>query len=259
MYRKILVSFLVLSTFAFAQRGGRSWGGSSQGQMDPSKAPKIGIVYGSVVDSASSNPVPYASISIVNARSSTIMTGGITNEKGEFYIKEIPLGRHNVVVEYIGYKKKQLGPYTFLPFGDNKTEYDLKTVSLTQTTLQMAGVDVEAERPLFVQTAEKKVFNVEKNSLSTGGNAIDALRQVPGVEVDPDDNISLRGSSNVNVMIDGKPSSIAGGDIKSLLQSVPSANIADIEVMTNPGAKYDPEGMAGIINIVLKENKFAGG
>ncbi len=122
----------------------------------------------------------------------------------------------------------------------------------------MAGVDVEGERPLFVQTAEKRVFNVEKNSLSTGGNAIDALRQVPGVEVDPDDNISLRGSSRVNLMIDGKPSSIAGGDIKSLLQSVPAANIADIEVMTNPGAKYDPEGMAGIINIVLKENKFAG-
>ena len=113
----------------------------------------------------------------------------------------------------------------------------------------MAGVDVEGERPLFVQTAEKRVFNVEKNSLSTGGNAIDALRQVPGVEVDPDDNVSLRGSSKVNLMIDGKPSSIAGGDVKSLLQSIPSANIADIEVMTNPGAKYDPEGMAGIITV----------
>ena len=79
--------FSSINNYVFAQRGGRSWGGSSQGQMDPSKAPKIGIVYGSVVDSASSNPVPYASISIVNARSSTIMTGGITNEKGEFYIK----------------------------------------------------------------------------------------------------------------------------------------------------------------------------
>ena len=122
----------------------------------------------------------------------------------------------------------------------------------------MAGVEVEGERPLFVQTAEKRVFNVEKNSLSTGGSAIDALRQVPGVEVDPDDNISLRGNTKVNLMIDGKPSSIAGGDIKSLLQSVPASNIADIEVMTNPGAKYDPEGMAGIINIVLKENRFAG-
>ncbi len=258
MLRKLSISTLIIISLAFSQRGGGRYGGSNQGQMDPNKAPKIGIVFGMVLDSASTSPIPYASISIVNARSSTIMTGGITNEKGEFYIKEIPLGRHSVVVEYIGYKKKQLGPFTFLPFGDNKTTYDLEKISIAQTTLQMAGVDVEAERPLFVQTAEKRIFSVEKNSLTTGGNAIDALRQVPGVEVDPDDNVSLRGSSNVNLMIDGKPSSIAGGDIKSLLQSIPSSNIADIEVMTNPGAKYDPEGMAGIVNIVLKENKFAG-
>ena len=75
---------------------------------------------------------------------------------------------------------------------------------MNQTTLQMAGVDVQGERPLFVQTAEKRIFNVERNSLTTGGSAIDALRQVPGVEVDPDDNISLRGNSKVNLMIDGK-------------------------------------------------------
>jgi len=238
----------------FAQHGGRR-GGMSQRQMDPNKVPKIGVVYGTVVDSASGSPISYASVAIINNRSNTIMTGGITNKDGEFHIKEIALGRHKVLIEYIGYKKVELGPYTFMPFGGNQTEYNLETISLTQTTLQMAGVDVEGERPLFIQTAEKRVFNVEKNSLSTGGNAIDALRQVPGVEVDPDDNISLRGSSRVNLMIDGKPSSIAGGDVKSLLQSIPSANIADIEVMTNPGAKYDPEGMAGIINIVLKENQ----
>lgn len=255
--RFIMTIAMLSFSIAFAQRGGFR-GGMNQQQMDPNSAPKIGVIYGSVVDSASQSPVPYASISVINQRSSTIMTGGITNEDGEFRVEEIPLGRHKIVVEYIGYAKQELGPFTFLPFGDNKTEYNLETISLVQTTLQMAGVDVEAERPLFVQTAEKRIFNVSKNSLSTGGNAIDALRQVPGVEVDPDDNVSLRGSSNVNLMIDGKPSSIAGGDIKSLLQSIPSANIADIEVMTNPGAKYDPEGMAGIINIVLKENKFAG-
>ena len=186
------------------------------------------------------------------------MTGGITDDDGAFHVKEIALGRHKIVVQYIGYEKKELGPYNFLPFGKNQTEYNLDKISMNQTTLQMEGVEVEGERPLFVQTAEKRVFNVEKNSLSTGGSAIDALRQVPGVEVDPDDNISLRGNTKVNLMIDGKPSSIAGGDIKSLLQSVPASNIADIEVMTNPGAKYDPEGMAGIINIVLKENRFAG-
>ena len=172
------------------------------------------------MDSASGTPISYASVAIINQRSSTIMTGGITNEDGEFRVKEIPLGRHKVIVEYIGYRKQELGPFTFLPFGDNKTEYNLERISLVQTTLQMAGVDVEGERPLFVQTAEKRIFNVSKNSLSTGGNAIDALRQVPGVEVDPDDNVSLRGSTNVNLMIDGKPSSIAGGDVKSLLQSI---------------------------------------
>ncbi|MDP7565119.1 MAG: outer membrane beta-barrel family protein [Candidatus Marinimicrobia bacterium] len=257
MRKLLLLTFLMFTSVGFAQHGGRR-GGMSQRQMDPTKVPKIGVVYGTVVDSASNTPIAYASVAIINNRSNTIMTGGITNEDGEFHIKEIALGRHKVVIEYIGYKKVELGPYTFMPFGGNQTEYNLETISLTQTTLQMAGIDVEGERPLFVQTAEKRVFNVEKNSLATGGNAIDALRQVPGVEVDPDDNISLRGSSRVNLMIDGKPSSIAGGDIKSLLQSVPAANIADIEVMTNPGAKYDPEGMAGIINIVLKENKFAG-
>ena len=245
MRKLLLLTFLMFTSVGFAQHGGRR-GGMSQRQMDPNKVPKIGVVYGTVVDSASGSPISYASVAIINNRSNTIMTGGITNKDGEFHIKEIALGRHKVLIEYIGYKKVELGPYTFMPFGGNQTEYNLETISLTQTTLQMAGVDVEGERPLFIQTAEKRVFNVEKNSLSTGGNAIDALRQVPGVEVDPDDNISLRGSSRVNLMIDGKPSSIAGGDVKSLLQSIPSANIADIEVMTNPGAKYDPEGMANM-------------
>lgn len=257
MKRFLLITLLIITTFALGQRGGMRGGMSGQ-KIDPKNVPKIGVVYGTVVDSTSGAPIAYASVSIINNRSNTIMTGGITTEDGEFNIKEIPLGRHKIVIEYIGYKKQEIGPFTFMPFGDNQTEYNLETISLSQTTLQMAGVEVEGERPLFVQTAEKRIFNVEKNSLSTGGNAIDALRQVPGIEVDPDDNVSLRGSSKVNLMIDGKPSSIAGGDIKSLLQSIPSANIADIEVMTNPGAKYDPEGMAGIINIVLKENKFAG-
>tara|TARA_B100000676_G_C18090785_1_gene859517 strand:+ start:164 stop:2662 length:2499 start_codon:yes stop_codon:yes gene_type:complete len=256
MKKLFFFTFLLSLSIVSAQRGGGRFGGSAQ--MDPAKAPKIGEVYGTVVDSVSGVPIPYASISIVNSRSNTILTGGITDDEGAFHVKEIALGRHKIVVQYIGYEKKELGPYNFLPFGKNQTEYNLDKISMSQTTLQMEGVEVEGERPLFIQTAEKRVFNVEKNSLSTGGSAIDALRQVPGVEVDPDDNISLRGNTKVNLMIDGKPSSIAGGDIKSLLQSVPASNIADIEVMTNPGAKYDPEGMAGIINIVLKENRFAG-
>lgn len=255
-FRVYFILLILISSVLSAQRnGGKRWGGQQTQMRD---APKIGIIFGTVVDSASGEPVPYASVSVINERGGTIVTGGITKENGEFHIKEIPLGRHSIVVEYIGYAPKKIGPLTFVPFGDNVTTHNLETISLVQKVLQLGEVDVMAERPMFIQTAQKRVFSAEKNTLSTGGSAIDVLRQVPGVEVDMDDNVSLRGSSQVNIMIDGKPSTIAGGDIKSLLQSIPSANIADIEVMTNPGAKYDPEGMAGIINIVLKENKFAG-
>ncbi len=232
--------------------------GVSGQQRQMQDAPKIGVIYGTVVDSASGEPVPYASISVVNQRGGTIVTGGITKENGEFHITEIPLGRHSVVVEYIGYGVKKIGPITFLPFGDNVTTHNLETIPLVQKVLELGEVDVTADRPMFIQTAQKRIFSAEQNTLSTGGSAIDVLRQIPGVEVDMDDNVSLRGSSQVNMMIDGKPSVIAGGNIKELLRSIPAANIADVEVMTNPGAKYDPEGMAGIINIVLKENKFAG-
>ena len=120
------MTLVVFTTLALGQRGGMS-----RQQMDSKKAPKIGVVYGTVIDSASSAPIAYASISIINNRSNTIMTGGITNEDGEFQIKEIPLGKHKVVVEYIGYKKQELGPFTFLPFGDNQTEYNLETISLS--------------------------------------------------------------------------------------------------------------------------------
>ena len=146
----------LITSLAIGQRGGH--GGMRQQQMDPGKVPKIGVVYGTVIDSASGSPIAYASVSIINNRSNTIMTGGITTEDGEFNIKEIPSGRHKVVIEYIGYKKQELGPYTFMPFGDNQTEYNLETISLNQTTLQMAGVEVEGDRPLFVQTAEKHGF-----------------------------------------------------------------------------------------------------
>ena len=127
MKKKLIISLFIIANLAYAQRGGgRSW--NQQRQIDPAKVPKIGVVFGTVVDSSSGAPIPYASVAIVNNRSNTVMTGGISNEDGEFHVKEIPLGRHKIVIEYIGYKKQELGPYTFMPFGDNKTEYNLETI-----------------------------------------------------------------------------------------------------------------------------------
>ena len=219
--------------------------------------PKIGIVSGTIIDSLTLQPIPYASISIINTRNNNIISGAISKENGEFEVKEIPLGKHLVVIEYIGYEKKTIGPLVLLPYGENKVSHQFSEIFLVQKILNLGEITVEADKPIFIQTAEKKTFNVENNSISSGGNAIDVLRQIPEVEVDMDDNISLRGNSQVNIMIDGKPSAMSG-DVKTLLQSISSNNIADVEIMTNPGAKYDPEGLAGIINIKLKENKFAG-
>ncbi len=226
-------------------------------KLDPSKMPKIGILYGTVIDSVTSQPLQYASVSLISQRTNEIITGGITDEEGSIYIKQIPFGMYKVSIEYIGYKRVEKGPIRFSPREDI-TNINLGNIKLSPSALSFSQVEVSGERPLFVQTMDKKIFNVEQNTITSGGSALDALRQVPGVDVDNDGNVSLRGSANVNFLIDGKPAIMAGGDAVTLLENIPADNISDIEVVTNPSAKYDPEGMAGIINVVLKENRFAG-
>ncbi|MBC8175390.1 MAG: TonB-dependent receptor [Candidatus Marinimicrobia bacterium] len=225
--------------------------------MRTDKIPKIGVLYGTVIDSSSRKPIQYASVSVVSMRTNEIVTGGITNETGTFRITEIPLGQYDVVVEFIGYKREIIKSVMLTPRGD-RIEQNLGKIELQLTSLQMEAVEVQGERPIYVQTAEKKIFNVEQNTVSSGGTLLDALRQVPGVDVDIDGKVSLRGNTNVNILIDGKPSIITSSDQEMMLEAIPADNIQDIEVITNPSAKYDPEGMAGIINIILKENKFAG-
>ena len=246
------IFFLNVTFFSIIFSQDKTWQNN-----DINSIPKIGIVSGAIIDSLTLQPIPYASISIVNTRNNNIISGAISKENGEFEVKEIPLGKHLVVIEYIGYEKKTIGPLVILPYGENKISHQFSEIFLVQKILNLGEITVEVDKPIFIQTAEKKTFNVENNSISSGGNAMDVLRQIPEVEVDMDDNISLRGNSQVNIMIDGKPSAMSG-DIKTLLQSISSNNIADVEIITNPGAKYDPEGLAGIINIKLKENKFAG-
>ena len=130
--------------------------------MDPAKAPKIGEVYGTVIDSVSGVPIPYASISIVNSRSNTILTGGITDDDGAFHKGNCPWKTQDCC-SYIGYEKKELDLIIF-SLWKNQTEYNLDKISMNQTTLQMEGVEVEGERPLFVQTAENASLMLSKIS-----------------------------------------------------------------------------------------------
>ncbi len=226
-------------------------------KMSPGQRPRIGVIQGTVLDSLTKQPIEYASITLSRKKDGNIVTGGISNKNGSFIIRNIPAGQYTVVVEFIGFDKKVFNDIKFNP-RTNETEHDLGTILLSQGVLPVESIIVEGERPIYLQTLEKKIFNVEQNTISSGGNVLDALRQVPGVDVDIDGNVSLRGSANVTVFIDGKPSVLTGNDRAAILENIPSDNVQDIEVITNPSAKYDPDGMAGIINIVLKENKLKG-
>jgi hypothetical protein len=217
--------------------------------------PKIGVLQGIVVDSASTNPIPYASVSIINMRSNEVVTGGITNETGSFYIKEIPMGMYNVIVEFIGYEKINVGPIKLFPGDGGGVEQNLGTIAMELSAVQMEEVDVYGEIPNMIYTVDKRIFDAKKDMTLVGGTGSDALKKIPSVDVDIDGNVTLRGDGNVTILMDGRP---MRGDRRSMVEDLPADMIDRIEVITNPSAKYDPDGMAGIINIILKRGRFEG-
>ncbi len=246
MRKRFLIPLLLLITLSVIQ---------AQPARSRSGMPTI-TLRGTVVDSTFGEPLAYANISVVSLRRERVIAGTMTDAEGEFVIPEIPPGRHELRVEFIGYEPRTVSPVELFPGGGR--ERDLGVIRLAAVELELEAVEVRGEQPLYRQTAEMKVFNVEQSSVAKGGSALDALEQIPGVEVDIDGKVSLRGSSNVNILLDGRPSLITGSDQEMVLEAIPASSIRDIEVITNPSARYNPEGMAGIINIVLKENRLTG-
>ena len=249
-YKTIIYFILIFSTFIIAQRGGGGRGG-----FNPANMPKIGVLQGIVVDSATTIPMPYVSVSIVNMRSNEIVTGGITDETGTFYIREIPMGRYQAVIEFIGYKKVNIGPINLFPGDGGGVEQDIGKIAMELSAVQMEEVDVYGEIPNMIYTVDKRIFDAKKDMTLVGGTGSDALKKIPSVDVDIDGNITLRGDGNVTILLDGRP---MRGDRRSMVEDLPADMIDRIEVITNPSAKYDPDGMAGIINIILKRGRFEG-
>ena len=232
-----------LSTFAFSQ-----WPGAG------GKMPAIGIVNGSVMDSTSGLPIEYASISLVNMRSDEVVTGALSDKTGRFNIREVPLGRYRAVVEFIGYATKEISPINIFPGEGGGIKHDLGSMKLQISSINLAEVEVLGESQ-FIQTIDKQIFTVGKNLAASGGSGEDVLNQVPTVAVDIDGNITLRGDANVTVLIDGKK---VGFDRRSMVDNLQASMIEKVEVITNPSAKYDPDGVGGIINLVLKRGAFEG-
>ncbi|WP_340199271.1 TonB-dependent receptor domain-containing protein [Ascidiimonas sp. W6] len=221
-------------------------------QTAPVEPIRIGTVSGKVIDNILKQPVSYAAVVIKSLADQSTITGGITKEDGSFQIEKLPEGKMILEIQFIGYKtfKKEI------EISRQNRDLNLGIIIIEEEVAALEGVEVIAERSTIEQKIDRKVINVGKDLTTAGATAADIMNNIPSVNVDQQTgNITLRGNSNVRVMVDGKLSNVP---IAQLLQQIPSSSIKSIELITNPSAKYNPEGMSGIINIVLHRNANIG-
>ena len=206
---------------------------------------------GKVIDASMDFPLEYASVSAKSIEDGSIINGRVTNREGMFSIK-LEKGTYDLEIEYISFEVKYISNFTI----DKDT--DLGTIKLRAKAGELGEVTVVAETTQVEVRLDKKIYTVGKDLTTAGGTVSDALGNVPSVTVDIDGAISLRGNNNVRILINGKPSSVAGFGDQDVFQQLPAEAIESVEVITSPSARYDAEGTAGIINIILKREKTLG-
>lgn len=208
------------------------------------------VISGKVIDAESNQPMEYATVSFTN-KEGVIVTGGITDPSGNYSI-EIPAGIYDVKFEFISFGSKTLNGQRLL----ENTMLPTQTLAIDSQSLD--EVVVRAETTEVQVRLDKKIYNIGKDLTTSGATVSDALSNVPSVTVDVDGAIALRGNGNVRILINGKPSAIAGFGSTDALQQLPADAIERVEVITSPSARYDAEGTAGILNIILKKEKTLG-
>ena len=231
---------LILIAILFPQYGG--YGGGP---------PKIASLTGTIVDEKTDKPIPYATITLFSNSSNEAIDGIMCDEEGFFKMLELAPGKYKIVIESIGYEKQILENFSFNR--QKGIKRDLGIIKLTPKTIDLDAINVIEERALYEFETDKMIYNASDDIISSGGTAEDVLRKVPMVTVNLDGEVSLRGNSNVKILLDGRDSRFG-----SEIDNIPSSMIDQVEVITSPSAKYDPEGMAGIINIKLKKGVYDG-
>jgi len=237
MHRLLPLTLLLYSFFSIAQ--------APPGDRNTIK------ITGTVVDAETQQPLEYATLVLRGTQDPDKLTGGITDENGKFEVTTTP-GTYNISVEFISYKTYRMN--------NRKLEEstDLGTIRLNVAVEELSGVEVVGEQTTVEVHLDKKIYNIGKDITTSGGTVTDALNNVPSVNVDVEGNISLRGNENVRILINGKPSAMAGFGSTDALRQLPADAIEKVEVITSPSARYDAEGTAGILNIVLKKEKTLG-
>ncbi len=242
----LLVAIATLSHFSYAQFPG---GGQSDGP------PNIkGKISGLIVDGETGDALPYATVVLQNEKGREV-SGDVTDENGKFRLTEIKAGDYRLIVSYIGYQTDTIKGITL---SKKKPDFKIDKYGLMQDRVTLEAVEVVEERSLIENQLDKIVYNAEQDATNSNGDAGDVLRKVPMVAVDLEGNVSLRGSQNIRVLVNGKPSSMFSDNVADAMKMIPSEQVKKVEVMTNPSAKYDGEGSGGIINIITKQSKIKG-
>ncbi|GAB2699537.1 outer membrane beta-barrel family protein [Mucilaginibacter koreensis] len=214
-----------------------------------------GTVSGRLIDGANNQPLDYATVALISKANNQVAKSLQTDAQGNFKLTGVANGRYQVRITFVSYLT-----YTkdSLIISDARPAIQLGTIRMRQSKGTLKEVVVTGQRSQIQLGTDKKVFSVDQSLVSQGGSATDLLANVPTVQVDVDGNVNLRGSNNVRVLINGKPSALTGSSVSDILQSIPASSIENIEVITNPSSKYDAEGQSGIINIILKKNASLG-
>ncbi|GAB4016828.1 TonB-dependent receptor [Spirosoma koreense] len=250
---------LLISGLSPAQAQFPMGGGSSQPKALPGTAgdqsPKgTAKITGTVVDSTQAKAVEFASIALYNKTTGKAIDGTVADEKGKFALTKLVAGDYQVLVSFVGFRNKTIGNLSLA----NGQALDLGVIKLSTNTKTLEEVTVVGQAALVEEKVDRLVYNADKDITAKGGDATDILRKVPMLTVDLDGNVSLRGSQNIRVLINNKPSTIVASSVADALKQIPADQIKTVEVITSPSAKYDAEGSGGIINIITKKNSLQG-
>lgn len=209
-------------------------------------------IRGTIVDGTTQKPIDFVNVALFKSEDTPPTTGVVTDEKGNFLLPNVPAGKYFLRVSFVGYNTLNI------PLNVSNNELNVGKIKLTEDSKTLSEVQVIGQGTQMRFEIDKKVFSVDQNIAAAGGSATEVLQNIPSVDVDNEGNVSLRNNASVEVWINGKPSGLTADNRAQILQQMPAESIESIEIMTNPSAKYNPEGTAGIINLVMKRNRKAG-
>lgn len=243
-------SFLILLFFYQASLAQNAGGGNQQ----PSIPKGNGKVSGVVKDSTNQQPVEFANVTLNDPQTGKPVDGNVCDDKGKFTLHKVPNGNYNLVISFIGFENKTIP----IKITDSNDQIDVGNITISPVAAVLKEVTVVGQKSIIEEKVDRTIYNAENDATTRGGDATDVLKRVPMLSVDLDGNVTMRGSQNIKVLINNKPSTITASSVADALKQIPADMIKTVEVITSPSAKYDAEGSAGIINIITKKNTLQG-